>query len=140
MTIPLPIVAPEATSPPAPQYDAARAYQVISLPVVQVLVPHPDNVPILLLFALALEPLPNMLAMCLLPGDVVGEFHHAKEMANVMARGYDVEDIIAYVHQNRRIWENALSLGVKDTSILDIVEKAWKVTNIAHQKFKRSLV
>lgn len=139
MTISLPIVTPEATPRPVPQYNAERTHQVISLPVVEFLVPHPDNVPILLLFALALEPLPNLLAMCLLPGDVVGEFPHAKEMANVMARKYSGEDIVAYVRQNRRIWENALSLGVKDPSILDIVEKAWKVTNVAHQKFKRSL-
>jgi hypothetical protein len=107
---------------------------VVALPVIPLEVPHPDTVPILLLFALGLEPLPNMLASCLLPSDAVGEFPAASEMSNAMANNHGIDEITAYVEQNRHIWENALNLGVKDRKIIDMVGKAWKVTARARDK------
>ena len=127
LTTPLPIAPPGPTAP-APHWDATRSRQVITLPVVPLEVPHPETVPILLLFALGLEPLPNMLASCLLPPDAVGEFPAASEMSNVMAKNHSIAEIIAYVEQNRHIWKNALNLGVKDEKIINMVGKAWKVT------------
>ncbi|KIM73649.1 hypothetical protein PILCRDRAFT_828948 [Piloderma croceum F 1598] len=135
LTVPLP-AAPPGLTPPAPRWDATqqRPRQLITLPVIPLEVPHPETVPILLLFALGLEPLPNMLASCLLPADAVGEFPAAYEMSNVMAKNHSIAEIISYVEQNRHIWENALNLGVKDEKIISIVGKAWKVTARARDK------
>jgi hypothetical protein len=135
LTTPLP-VAPSGPTQPAPRWDATqqRLRQLITLPVIPLEVPHPETVPILLLFALGLEPLPNMLASCLLPADAVGEFPAAYEMSNVMAKNHSIVEIISYVEQNRHIWENALNLGVKDEKIISIVGKAWKVTARARDK------
>jgi hypothetical protein len=69
-----------------------------------------------------------MLASCLLPSDAVGEFPAASEMSNAMARNHSIDEISAYVEQNKRIWKNALNLGVRDSKIIDMVGKAWKVT------------
>jgi hypothetical protein len=81
-----------------------------------------------------------MLASCLLPADAVGEFPAASEMSNAMAKNHSIDEIIGYVEQNKRIWENALNLGVRDGKIIDIVGKAWKVTARARDKvqFRRT--
>jgi len=81
-----------------------------------------------------------MLASCLLPVDAVGEFPAASEMSNAMSKNHSIDEIIGYVQQNRRIWENALNLGVRDGKIIDIVGKAWKVTAKARDnaEFRRT--
>jgi hypothetical protein len=135
MTTPIPST-PPGSPLPIPRWDTTRTRpcQVITLPVVPLEVPHPESVAILLLFALGLEPLPNMLASCLLPSDAVGEFPAASEMSNAMANNHSIDEISGYVEQNRRIWENALNLGVRDRKIIDMVGKAWKVTARARDK------
>lgn len=134
MAVHLPPATPGSV-PPDPHWDATRSQptRVITLPVISANVPHPDNVPILLLFALGLEPLPNMLAMCLLPVDVLGEFPDAREMANVMARDHEWEEVSGYAEQNRQMWENTLSLGVQDAVTRNIVHKAWRVAHAARE-------
>lgn len=134
-TIPLPPPIPGSTLP-APRWDASRQRpcQVITLPVVPIEVPHPEMMPTLLLFALGLEPLPNMLAQILLPPLVVAEFPHADEMSNVMATQLSADAISGYYEQNRRLWNNTLKLGVKSQHILDMVGKAYKVTVRAQDK------
>lgn len=121
------------TALPTPHWDKTRSKpcQIITLPVVAVEVAYPETVPILLLFALGLEHLPNMLANYLLPVKVVAEFPNAYEMSNLMARKYDIDKITGYAEQNSQIWGNALNLGVKDKKILDMVHNAWKVTAAA---------
>jgi hypothetical protein len=51
-------------------------------------------------------------------------------------KNHSIDEIIGYVEQNKRIWENALNLGVRDGKIIDIVGKAWKVTARARDKVK----
>jgi hypothetical protein len=95
-------------------------------------------VPILILFALGLEPLPNMFASYLLPADAVGEFPAAPEMSNALAQNHSINEITAYFNQNKHIWNNTLNLGVKDERILKIVYNAWKVATRARDQLNVS--
>jgi hypothetical protein len=131
MTMPLSYTT-SGTTLPIPRRDKTqpKPCQSITLPVVPVEVAYPETVPILLLFALGLEHLPNILANYLLPVTVVAEFPNAYEMSNLMAKKH-VDEIIGYAEQNSQIWGNALNLGVRDKKILDMVHNAWKVTAAA---------
>src|ERR1700749_1881185 len=71
-----PLLYTSGTTLPTPRWDRAQSKpcQTITLPVVPIEVAYPETAPILLLFALGLEHLPNILANYLLPVTVVAEF------------------------------------------------------------------
>ncbi|KAG6909738.1 hypothetical protein DXG01_015726 [Tephrocybe rancida] len=112
---------------PAPVLNTST----VTVPVVQLSVPHPPTLALLLLFALALEPSPHTaLAYRLLPPSVVEEFPNSAAMAAVLARG---AGLAALVERNEGMWRNVLALGVSDGKVVEMVGMVWSVTKEARR-------
>lgn len=118
---------PTDTPAPAPRIVAAHTDPVLGLPVVPLVVPHPNSLSLILLYGLGLETDTHPLSLALLPGSVVGEFPNAAAMATVLAAvPRDAFDRI-YRH-NQGIWKNVLALGLRNTRIVELVSIVWNVT------------
>jgi hypothetical protein len=120
---------------PVPYPHPNTGIFTVSLPVVPTSVPHVPSVPLLLLFGLRLETQTNLLALHLLPPQVIEEFPHAAAMAQVMSLLSDAE-LEQRARYNQGIWQNVLALGVKDTSIVQLIRTAWTVT-VEAQRLRR---
>ncbi|KAF7969086.1 hypothetical protein HWV62_28332 [Athelia sp. TMB] len=118
----------EKTSTPLPPSRPRRGSsgRVIVVPIVPLEVPHPDSIPLLLLFAMGLEPVLE-LARQLLPPDVMGEFPDADAMVIRMGQDHDAEQIQQYVVRNRQLRFNSLRLGILDRPIINMIELSHKV-------------
>ena len=114
---------PPGTAAPIPHSDA----QLVTLPVVQILVPHASSVPLLIVFALGLETNTNILAWTMLPPQVVEEFPNAAAMSQVMAKTMREQEFQARLKYTQGLWQNTLALGLQDTSIVDLIHTAWNV-------------
>jgi hypothetical protein len=115
---------PRGASTPVPHSTP----KVVTLPVVQLSVPHAPSAPLLLLFGLGLEIQLNSLAARLLPPEVIEEFPNSAAMAGVMAKICSEDQLVKYVVYNRGLWKNALALGPNDNRMVEIVQTAWNVT------------
>ncbi|KAF8878071.1 hypothetical protein BD779DRAFT_1650024, partial [Infundibulicybe gibba] len=118
---------PPGTASPIPHYLPGPASQVVTLPVVPMSVPHAASMPLLLLFGLALETQPNLMAWRLLPPQVIEEFPNAAAMAQVLA-GLPDAPFQRCVRYNQGLWRNILALGLRSTRIVELVQTAWNVT------------
>lgn len=127
---------PPGTASPVP-YQSPKG-QVVTLPVVSISVPHVASIPLLLLFGLGLETQSNYLSCWLLPPDVIEEFPNAAAMSQVMSR-LSEEKFKRHMKFNQGIWQNVLSLGLQDTSIVALIQTAWNVTAEARRIRQRSL-
>lgn len=140
---------------PVPYWDERTRAQNVTMPTIPLRVPHPPSVPLLLLYGLGVHqhadehassgrrgssrrrsgsPRPSAttntgsLATYLLPTYVIEEFPAAAAMAEVMARHCSDAEMQQRVLFNQGLWANVLALGPLDTSIVDLVHKAWNVT------------
>jgi hypothetical protein len=129
---------PPGTLSPVPQSILLGQPPVVTLPVVPLHVPNPSSVPLLLLFGMGLEANQNLLTIRLLPSHVIEEFPNAAEMAQVFAArvrdsGEHAEKLDDEAIFQRRVrfiqglWQNILALGLKDTTIVEVVRTAWNV-------------
>ncbi|KAL0946232.1 hypothetical protein HGRIS_012491 [Hohenbuehelia grisea] len=123
---------------PAPHRAPSSNTPVITLPVVPISVPHIHSMPLLLLFGLAFETNINNMASRLLPSQVIDEFPHAAAMSQRMAAHLSDEQLHAYVTFNKGLWKNILSLGLRDTQIMEHVQTVWNVTAEAVRVRQRS--
>ncbi|KAF8867738.1 hypothetical protein CPB85DRAFT_1154249, partial [Mucidula mucida] len=116
------------TTRPVPYPSSQGLY--VSIPAVHPLttVPHPTSFPLLLLFALGLEPNANDLAYQMLPTCVVEEFPNAAAMAQVMAASVGEDEFERRFRLNMGLWKNVLGLGVRDSRIVEMIRTAWNVT------------
>ncbi|KAF9078396.1 hypothetical protein BDP27DRAFT_1309524 [Rhodocollybia butyracea] len=121
----LPPAEPGSTAP-VPYRHPNSGILAISLPVVPISVPHGPSLPLLLLFALCLES-QTKLAPHLLPPQVIEEFPNAAAMAQIMSL-LPEDELQRRVEYNQGIWKNVLSLGVRDTDIVELIQTAWNVT------------
>jgi len=110
---------------------------VVTLPVIQITVPHVRSLPLLLLYGMGLETEQNLLAFSLLPVNVVEEFPNAAAMSLILSRYRDDSFERTYRH-NQGIWKNILALGLNDTRNLELVQNAWNVTAEARRIRQRS--
>lgn len=131
----IPPATPGTTSP-VPYNDPSSGVQTVALPVVPALVPHVASIPLLLLFGLKLETQTNLLALRLLPPQVIEEFPNAAAMAQVMSL-LPEDEIHRRVIYNQGIWKNVLALDVKDASIVELIQTAWNVTAEARRLRQR---
>ncbi|KAF8065274.1 hypothetical protein FPV67DRAFT_1696409 [Lyophyllum atratum] len=117
---------------PHPNPNTYTNTNTLTLPLLPLLVPHPPTLPLLLLFALPLEPalhIHTALAYRLLPPAVVEEFPNAAAMAGVLARqGSAQEGFGELVGRNEGMWKNVLALGVRERRVLELVGMVWGVT------------
>jgi hypothetical protein len=102
----------------------------ISLPVLQITVPHLTSLPLLLLFGLKLETAVEILTYRLLPASVVDEFPGAPAMIDLFAK-YPEMQFERYHMLIGGVWANILALGLRDERIVDMVGKAWNVARQA---------
>lgn len=118
---------PPGTTSPVPHFTSNSQTQVVTLPVVQITVPHVGSIPLLLLFGLGLETDPNLMAWRLLPVEVIEEFPNAAAMSGVMSHIGD-DRLKQYAILNQGLWKNVLAWGLRDPKITQIVQTAWNVT------------
>jgi len=130
-------IAPPGTPAPIPRTSANSQVLVVTLPVVQITVPHVGSLPLLLLYGMGLETQPNLLAWSLLPVNVVEEFPNAAAMALILSRYRDERFEHIYRH-NQGIWRNILAMGLNDTRILELVQTAWNITAEARRLRQRN--
>lgn len=118
------------TTTPLPDsfVDGTPAGRIITLPIVHIDVPHPDSIPMLLLFALGLEQDISLFTRQLLPDDVMAEFPNSEAMVIRMDQQLDANGIQKYLIRNRQLWFNSLRLGVQDRKITNLIELSHKVT------------
>ncbi|KZP30819.1 hypothetical protein FIBSPDRAFT_1038065 [Athelia psychrophila] len=107
---------------------------IITFPVIQIEVPHPDSIPLLLLFALGLEPNLDLFSRQLLPTDVMLEFPDVDAMVIRMEEQLDPDGIQEYHVRNRHLWFNSLRLGVLDKQVFKRIELCYKVTVRAQER------
>ncbi|KAG6847336.1 hypothetical protein H0H93_008761 [Arthromyces matolae] len=120
---------PSMENAPAPVMNPIK--HTLTVPVVSLSVPHPPTLPLLFLFALALEPSPQTeLAYRLLPPSVVEEFPNSVAMAAILARG---AGLAALVERNEGMWRNVLALGVSDNNVVEMIGTVWSVTKEARR-------
>ncbi|KZT28289.1 hypothetical protein NEOLEDRAFT_1058858 [Neolentinus lepideus HHB14362 ss-1] len=102
--------------------------RVITLPVIPLSVPHAPSIPLLLLYALGLQPHTTGMATHLLPLEAIEEFPSAAAMSQAMVRFCDDDQLRRYVAFNQGLWKNILALGPRDTQVIEMVQTAWNVT------------
>lgn len=107
---------------------------IITFPVIQIEVPHPDSIPLLLLFALGLEPNLDLFSRQLLPTDVMREYPDVDAMVIRMEEQLDPDGIQEYHVRNRHLWFNSLRLGVLDKQVFKRIELCYKVTVRAQER------
>ena len=133
------ILPPSMPGRSSPSSNSNRSHRkVLALPVVPVLVPHVASIPLLLLFGFGLETQTNLLAWRLLPPQVIEEFPNAAAMAQVMARICSEEQLQRCVAHNQGLWKNILALGLRDSTIVELVQTAWNVTADARRIRQRA--
>lgn len=131
----IPPALPGSTSPVPYNHPSSRVLTV-SLPVVPTSVPHVASMPLLLLFGLNLETQTNLLALHLLPAQVIEEFPNAAAMAQVMSL-LPEDDMQRRVTYNQGIWKNVLALGVRNPNVVELIQTAWNVTAEARRLRQR---
>lgn len=119
---------PPGTPYPIPHWIANLGGQYVTLPVVPTLVPHASSIPLLLLFALGLEPRSQLLYCRLLPSEVIEEFPAFPAMAQSMARLCADDQLISHIRFNQGLWRNILALGPRDIEFIQVVQTAWNAT------------
>lgn len=119
--------APVPHRPPGASHSAPL---YLTLPTIQLIVPHPPSFPLLLLFALRLERQLNLLAWNLLPAAVISEFPDAAAMSQVFANPDVLDDaeFARNLSRNHGMWKNVLALGPRDAKIVEMVQLVWSVT------------
>lgn len=131
---------PPGTPYPVPQWIANLGGQYVTLPVVPTLVPHASSIPLLLLFALGLEPRSQLLYCRLLPTEVIEEFPAFPAMAQSMARICADDQLINYIRFNQGLWKNILALGPRDLEFIRVVQTAWSATIEARRIRQRGVM
>jgi hypothetical protein len=119
-------------STPAPRQSENSPGLVITLPVVQIVVPHPTSFPLLLLFGMGLETQYHHLSCRLLPAQVVGEFPNAAAMAHVYSR-FREDYFERYYRFTEGLWKNILALGPRNPRLTEVVSTAWNVSGEARR-------
>ncbi|KAJ7594219.1 hypothetical protein C8J56DRAFT_926217 [Mycena floridula] len=126
-----------STRKPVPHRSVDAPWDIISLPVIRLTVPHLASFPLILLFAFGLEK-SDLLDWRLLPADVVEEFPNAADMAGVMSRLSD-QEFRKYLQFNQGLWQNVLAFGLRDTACVNLIQTAWNVTAEARRLRQRAL-
>ena len=127
------------TTPPVDQHTLSPLDSVITLPVIPLTIPHPTSIPLLFLYGMGFETQHQLLTPRLLPSHVVAEFPNAAEMAQALATRVRAseeqddpldDDAIFHrrVHFNQGLWQNVLSLGLKDQATVELIQTAWNIT------------
>ncbi|TFK52985.1 hypothetical protein OE88DRAFT_1656734 [Heliocybe sulcata] len=119
---------PDSPSPVPRNESLPGTQKAVTLPVIPLSVPHAASVPLLLLYALGLQPHTTGMATHLLPLEAIEEFPSAAAMSQAMARFCDDDDLRRYVSFNQGLWKNILALGPRDTQVIEMVQTAWNVT------------
>ncbi|KAF5323104.1 hypothetical protein D9611_009217 [Ephemerocybe angulata] len=110
---------------------------IVTLPVLPITVPDTSSLALLLLFGLSLETIHNLLAWRLLPSQVIEEFPNAATMALILSRARQ-DQFDRIFRFNQGLWRNALSLGLKDAQLVQLIQTAWNVTAEARRIRTRS--
>jgi len=119
---------PPGSTFPVPHCVQHTVGQVVTLPVIPLLVPHAPSIPLLLLFGLGLDTRSHLLCCHLLPPEVIGEFPAHTTMANLMATLCSDDQLRQHYKFNRGLWKNILALGPQDSKFIGLVQTALNVT------------
>ncbi|KAF5392782.1 hypothetical protein D9757_001026 [Collybiopsis confluens] len=123
----IPTAIPGSLAPVPSSPHPTTGIQTVSLPVVPISVPHVASIPLLLLFGLKLETQTNLLALQLLPPQVIEEFPNAAAMAQVMS-SLPEDDLQRRIAYNQGIWKNVLALGLREPTVVELIQTTWNVT------------
>ncbi|KAJ7662111.1 hypothetical protein DFH06DRAFT_365659 [Mycena polygramma] len=121
----LPQVSP-GTPPPVPHIIPGSQVPSLTLPVVPINAPHGLSIPLLLIFGLGLETDRNLASHILLPPEAIGEFPNSVEMSSVMSRLPELQ-FEWYLRYNQGLWKNILALAPRNSALVELVERTYKV-------------
>ncbi|KAJ6511471.1 hypothetical protein C8R47DRAFT_1095185 [Mycena vitilis] len=115
-----------STPPPVPHIIPGSQVPSLTLPVVPINAPHGLSIPLLLIFGLGLETDRNLASRILLPPEAIGEFPNSVEMSSVMSRLPELQ-FEWYLRYNQGLWKNILALAPRNSALVELVERTYKV-------------